>query len=132
MLLAILDNMIVSTALPRIVGDLGGLDHLAWVITAYILTMTVSTPLYGKLGDLYGRKRLFLFAIVVFLVGSMLCGMATSMAQLISFRALQGLGAGGLMVGVLAIIGDLVSPRDRASTRATSRHSWASPRSAAR
>ena len=113
MLLAFLDNMIVSTALPRIVGDLGGLDHLAWVITAYILTMTVSTPLYGKLGDLYGRKRLFVFAIVVFLVGSMLCGMATSMPQLIGFRALQGLGAGGLMVGVLAIIGDLVSPRDR-------------------
>jgi EmrB/QacA subfamily drug resistance transporter len=113
MLLAFLDNMIVSTALPRIVGDLGGLDHLAWVITAYILTMTVSTPLYGKLGDLYGRKRLFVFAIVVFLIGSMLCGMATSMPQLIGFRALQGLGAGGLMVGVLAIIGDLVSPRDR-------------------
>ena len=113
MLLAFLDNMIVSTALPRIVGDLGGLDHLAWVITAYILTMTVSTPLYGKLGDLYGRKRLFVFAIVVFLVGSMLCGMATAMPELIGFRAIQGLGAGGLMVGVLAIIGDLVSPRDR-------------------
>ena len=113
MLLAFLDNMIVSTALPRIVGDLGGLDHLAWVITAYILTMTVSTPLYGKLGDLYGRKRLFVFAIVVFLVGSMLCGMATSMPELIGFRAIQGLGAGGLIVGVLAIIGDLVSPRDR-------------------
>jgi EmrB/QacA subfamily drug resistance transporter len=113
MLLAFLDNMIVSTALPRIVGDLGGLDHLAWVITAYILTMTVSTPLYGKLGDLHGRKRLFVFAIVVFLVGSVLCGMAMTMPQLIAFRALQGLGAGGLMVGVFAIIGDLVSPRDR-------------------
>ena len=113
MLLAFLDNMIVSTALPRIVGDLGGLDHLAWVITAYILTMTVSTPLYGKLGDLYGRKRLFVFAIIVFLVGSMLCGMATTMPELIGFRAIQGLGAGGLIVGVLAIIGDLVSPRDR-------------------
>jgi EmrB/QacA subfamily drug resistance transporter len=105
--------MIVSTALPRIVGELGGVDHLAWVITAYILTMTVSTPLYGKLGDLYGRKRLFVFAIVVFLIGSVLCGMATTMPQLIAFRALQGLGAGGLMVGVFAIIGDLVSPRDR-------------------
>ena len=112
-LLAFLDNMIVSTALPRIVGELGGVDHLAWVITAYILTMTVSTPLYGKLGDLYGRKRLFVFAIVVFLIGSALCGMATTMPQLIGFRAIQGLGAGGLMVGVLAIIGDLVSPRDR-------------------
>ena len=113
MLLAFLDNMIVSTAMPRIVGELGGIDHLAWVVTAYILAMTISTPLYGKLGDLYGRKNLFLFAIVVFLLGSALCGMSTSMGQLIGFRALQGLGAGGLMVGVFAIIGDLVPPRDR-------------------
>ena len=112
-LLAFLDNLIVSTAMPRIVGELGGLNHLSWVITAYILTMTISTPLYGKLGDLYGRKKFFVGAIVIFLVGSALCGMAQNMGELIAFRALQGLGAGGLMVGVFAIIGDLVPPRDR-------------------
>ena len=113
MLLASLDQTIVATALPTIVGDLGGLDHLSWVVTAYILASTISTPLYGKLGDLYGRKRLFQFAIVVFLVGSALCGISQNMAELIGFRALQGLGAGGLMVGALAIIGDLVPPRER-------------------
>jgi EmrB/QacA subfamily drug resistance transporter len=112
-LLAFLDNLIVSTAMPRIVGELGGLDHLAWVITAYVLTMTISTPLYGKLGDLYGRKSFFVGAIVIFLVGSALCGMAANMPELIAFRAIQGLGAGGLMVGVFAIIGDLVPPRER-------------------
>ncbi len=113
MLLAALDQTIVATALPTIVGDLGGLDHLAWVVTAYILASTISTPLYGKLGDLYGRKKLFQFAIAVFLVGSALCGISQNMSELIGFRALQGLGAGGLMVGAFAIIGDLVPPRER-------------------
>jgi EmrB/QacA subfamily drug resistance transporter len=113
MLLAALDQTIVSTALPTIVGDLGGLNHLSWVVTSYLLTSTISMPLYGKLGDLYGRKRLFQFAIVVFLVGSALCGLSQDMAELILFRGLQGLGAGGLMVGALAIIGDLVPPRER-------------------
>ena len=113
MMLAMLDNMIVGTAMPRIVGELGGLAHLSWVVTAYVLASTVSTPLYGKLGDLYGRKRLFLTSIVIFLVGSALSGLSQSMTELITFRALQGLGAGGLIVGVLAIIGDLVPPRER-------------------
>ena len=113
MLLAQLDNVVVGTAMPRIVGELGGLEHLSWVVTAYTLAATVSTPLYGKLGDLYGRKKLFLFAIVVFLAGSMLSGAAQSMLQLIVFRAIQGLGAGGLIVSVMAIIGELVPPRER-------------------
>jgi len=113
LILAMLDQMVVSTALPRIVGDLGGLAHLSWVVTAYVLAATITTPLYGKLGDLYGRKRLLMTAIVIFLIGSALSGMAHSMDQLIAFRALQGLGAGGLMTGVLAAIGDLVSPRER-------------------
>ncbi len=113
MLLAALDQTIVATALPTIVGELGGLDHLAWVVTAYMLAMTVSTPLYGKLGDLLGRKRIFQVAIVIFLIGSMLCGLAQSMGQLIAFRAVQGLGAGGLMVLAQAIIADVVSPRER-------------------
>ncbi|MBV9524243.1 MAG: MFS transporter [Candidatus Dormibacteraeota bacterium] len=113
MLLAALDQTIVSTALPTIVGELGGLAQLSWVVTAYILTSTVSTPLYGKVGDLYGRKRIFQAAIVIFLAGSMLCGIAQNMGELIAFRALQGLGAGGLIVGAQAIVGDLVSPRER-------------------
>ena len=113
LILAMLDQTIVSTALPRIVGDLGGVTHLSWVVTAYVLASTVTTPLYGKLGDLYGRKRWLVTAIVIFLVGSALSGLAHSMDQLIAFRALQGLGAGGLMVGVFATIGDLVSPRER-------------------
>jgi EmrB/QacA subfamily drug resistance transporter len=113
MLLAALDQTIVSTALPTIVGDLGGLNHYTWVVIAYILTSTVSMPLYGMLGDLYGRKRLFQFAIVLFVIGSALCGLSQSMLELISFRALQGLGAGGLMVGAMAIIGDIVPPRER-------------------
>ena len=112
-LLAMLDNMIVGTAMPRIVGELGGLDHLSWVVTAYMLGTTVSTPLWGKIGDLYGRKNIFLTSIVIFLVGSALSGMAQSMGQLSAFRALQGLGAGGLLVGAMAIIGDLVPPRER-------------------
>ncbi|KMS81494.1 DSBA oxidoreductase [Streptomyces leeuwenhoekii] len=113
MLLAALDQTIVSTALPTIVSDLGGMDHLSWVVTAYLLASTAATPLWGKLGDQYGRKRLFQTAIVIFLVGSALCGMARNMPELIAFRALQGLGGGGLMVLSMAIVGDLVSPRER-------------------
>ncbi|WP_432038159.1 MDR family MFS transporter [Streptomyces cucumeris] len=113
MLLAMLDNMIVGTAMPTIVGDLGGLNHLSWVVTAYTLATAASTPIWGKLGDMYGRKGIFLTSIVIFLVGSVLSGLAQSMGQLIGFRALQGLGAGGLVVGVMAIIGDLVPPRER-------------------
>jgi len=112
-MLAMLDQLVVSTALPRIVGDLGGVTHLSWVVTAYVLASTVTTPLYGKLGDLYGRKRLLIIAIVIFLVGSALSGLSHTMDQLIMFRALQGLGAGGLLVGAIATIGDLVSPRER-------------------
>ncbi|MFI5803824.1 MDR family MFS transporter [Streptomyces sp. NPDC051561] len=113
MLLAMLDNMIIGTAMPTIVGELGGLEHLSWVVTAYTLTTAASTPIWGKLGDLYGRKGIFLTAIVVFVLGSVLSGMSQDMGQLIGFRALQGLGAGGLMVGVMAIIGDLIPPRER-------------------
>jgi EmrB/QacA subfamily drug resistance transporter len=113
MLLAALDGTIVSTALPTIVGDLGGLTHLSWVVTAYMLASTASTPLYGKLGDLYGRKRLFQSAIIIFLIGSILSGISTSMGELIAFRAVQGLGAGGLMVGAQAIIADVIPPADR-------------------
>ena len=113
LLLAALDQTIVSTALPTIVGDLGGISHLSWVVTAYLLTATVSGPLYGKLGDLHGRKRVLQAAIVIFLIGSVLCGLSQSMAQLIAFRALQGLGAGGLMVVTLAVVGDIIPPRER-------------------
>jgi EmrB/QacA subfamily drug resistance transporter len=112
-LLASLDQTIVSTALPTIVGDLGGLSHLSWVVTAYLLTSTVTGPLYGKFGDLYGRKVVLQTAIVIFLVGSALCGLAQNMAELISFRAVQGLGAGGLIVVAIAVIGDVIPPRDR-------------------
>ncbi|MDX3572260.1 MDR family MFS transporter [Streptomyces sp. ID05-47C] len=113
MMLAMLDNMIVGTAMPTIVGDLGGLEHLSWVVTSYTLATAASTPIWGKLGDMYGRKGAFLTSIVIFLLGSVLSGMAQDMGQLIGFRAVQGLGAGGLMVGVMAIIGDLVPPRER-------------------
>ena len=113
MLLAALDQTIVSTALPTIVGDLKGGSHIAWVITAYLLATTVSTPLWGKLGDMYGRKVFFQAAIVIFLIGSVLSGLSTSMVMLIAFRAVQGLGSGGLMVGAQAIVGDIVSPRER-------------------
>ena len=113
MLLAALDQTIVSTSLPTIVGDLGGLNQLSWVVTSYLLASTISTPLYGKLGDLYGRKGLFQLAIVIFLAGSMLAGLSQNMTELIGFRALQGIGAGGLLVGAQAIIGDIVSPRER-------------------
>ncbi|HRE01929.1 MAG TPA: MFS transporter, partial [Ilumatobacteraceae bacterium] len=113
MLLAALDQTIVTTALPTITGELGGLNHLSWVVTSYLLASTVATPLYGKLGDLFGRKRLFQISIVIFLVGSALCGVAQSMMQLIAFRAVQGLGGGGLMVLAQAIIAEVVSPRER-------------------
>src|SRR3954471_10180982 len=104
MLLAMLDNLIVGTALPTIVGELGGLEHLSWVVTAYTLATAVSTPLWAKFGDLFGRKYVFMTSIVVFLVGSALSGLSQDMNQLIMFRAIQGLGAGGLMVGAMAII----------------------------
>ncbi|NLG62957.1 MAG: MFS transporter [Candidatus Cloacimonetes bacterium] len=113
MLLAALDSTIVATALPTIVGELGGLDRLGWVVTAYLLAQTVVTPLYGKLGDLYGRKIVLQSAVVLFLLGSVLCGMSTSMMQLILFRAIQGLGGGGLMVTSQAVVGDIVPPRER-------------------
>jgi EmrB/QacA subfamily drug resistance transporter len=113
MLLAALDQTIVATALPTIVGELGGLNHLSWVVTAYLLTSTAATPLFGKISDLYGRRRLFQFAIVAFLVASVLAGLSQNMAQLIAFRALQGVGGGGLIAMALVIIGDVVSPRER-------------------
>lgn len=113
MFLAALDQTIVATALPTIVGDLGGLERLSWVVTSYLLAQTVVTPIYGKLGDLYGRKIILQSAVVLFLAGSALCGLSQSMGQLIAFRVIQGLGAGGLMVTTLAVIGDIVSPRER-------------------
>ncbi|MEU4217391.1 MDR family MFS transporter [Actinoplanes sp. NPDC026623] len=113
MLLAQLDNMIVAPALPTIVGELGGLQHLAWVTTGYILASTIATPIWGKLGDLFGRRITFVSAILVFLIGSALCGVAQNMPELVGFRALQGLGAGGLIVGVLSIVGEMIPPRDR-------------------
>jgi EmrB/QacA subfamily drug resistance transporter len=113
MLLAALDSTIVATALPTIVGDLGGLEHLSWVVTAYLLTSTASTPLYGKISDLYGRKLMFQSAITIFLIGSVLSGLSQNMPELIAFRAVQGIGAGGLMAMAMAIIGDIVSPRER-------------------
>src|SRR5438067_195511 len=113
MLLAALDSTLVSTALPTIVGELGGLARLSWVVTAYLLAQTVVTPLYGKLGDLYGRKRVLQTAIVVFLTGSALCGLSRNMTQLILFLVLQGLGGGGLVVTTQAVIGDILPPRER-------------------
>jgi EmrB/QacA subfamily drug resistance transporter len=113
MLLAALDQTIVSTALPRIASDLHGLSKYSWVATAYLLTSAIATPLYGKIGDMFGRKKIFQSAIIIFLIGSMLCGVSQTMNQLIFFRALQGIGAGGLMTLTLAIVGDVVSPRQR-------------------
>src|SRR6058998_72923 len=113
LLLAALDQTIVATALPRIVGDLGGLSQYSWVFTAYMLATTVTVPLYGKLGDVYGRRPLFLISITLFLLGSALCGAAQTMTQLVVFRAVQGLGAGGLFPLALATIGNIVPPRDR-------------------
>jgi EmrB/QacA subfamily drug resistance transporter len=113
MLLAALDQTIVSTALPKIASDLHGLSKYSWVATAYLLTSAVSTPLYGKISDMFGRKKIFQSAIVIFLVGSMLCGLSQNMNELIFFRALQGIGAGGLMTLTLTIVGDVVPPRQR-------------------
>ena len=114
MFLGALDQTIVSTSIRTIADDLDGLSVQAWVTTAYLITATITTPIYGKLGDLYGRKKLFMFAITIFILGSALCSFADSMYQLAAFRAFQGLGAGGLFTLVLAIIGDIVSPRERA------------------
>ena len=113
LLLASLDQTIVSTALPTIVADLGGIDHLSWVVTAYILSSTVVAPLYGKLGDLYGRRVVVFVAVIIFLAGSMLCGIADNMTFLIIARAVQGMGGGGLFVLALSIIGDVIEPKDR-------------------
>ncbi len=113
MFLAALDQTIVSTALPTIVSDLGGANHLSWVVTAYLLASTATTPLWGKLGDLFGRKTVFQICIVIFLAGSALCGVSRNMPQLIGFRAFQGIGGGGLMVLAMAVIADVVPPRDR-------------------
>ncbi len=113
MLLAALDQTIVSTALKRIVEDFNGLDHYTWVVTAYLLTSTASTPLYGKISDLFGRRKVFQFAVVTFLIGSLLAGASQNMAELIATRALQGLGAGGLMALTFVIIGDIIPPRER-------------------
>lgn len=113
MFLAALDQTIVATALPTIAGDLGGVSHLAWVVTAYLLAATAATPLWGKLGDLYGRKRMFQTSILIFLAGSALSGLAENIGQLITFRTLQGLGAGGLMALAMALIAEMVPPRER-------------------
>jgi MFS family permease len=122
LLLAAMDQTIVATALPTIVADLGGLDHLSWVVTAYVLASTVSAPLYGKLGDLYGRRSMVYVSVGLFLVGSMLCGLAGSMLLLIVARAIQGLGGGGLFVLALAVVGSV------ARSRGCSRSSSPSPR----
>lgn len=113
MLLSMLDNMVVSTAMPTIVGDLGGLEHISWVVTAYTLVTAITTPIWGKFGDLFGRKPMYLASIAVFLVGSALCGAAQSMTELIAFRVVQGIGAGGIGAGAFALIGALVPPRER-------------------
>jgi MFS family permease len=113
LLLASLDQTIVSTALPTIVGDLGGISKLSWVVTAYLLASTVVGPVYGKLGDQYGRKVVLQSAIAIFLIGSALGGISQNMTELIAFRALQGLGAGGLFVITIAVVGDIIPPRDR-------------------
>src|SRR3954468_8490018 len=113
LLLAALDQTIVGTALPTIVGDLGGLDHYSWVVTAYLLASPAPTPLYGKTSYLYGRRSVLLFAISTFLVGSLLAGMSQDMTQLIATRALQGIGAGGLMTLAFTIVSDVVAPRER-------------------
>lgn len=113
MLLSMLDGLIVGTAMPAVVADIGGIDHMSWVVTAYTLTTTCSTPVWGKLGDLFNRKHMFLGSLVVFMIGSVLSGQATSMGELIGFRALQGIGAGGLAAGAFALIGALLPPRER-------------------
>ena len=111
--LAALDQTIVATALPTIVGELGGLDYYSWVVTAYLLSATVCTPLYGKISDIYGRRVTFQAAILIFLLGSLLAGAAPGMIELVLFRGVQGLGAGGVMALTFAVVGDIVSPRQR-------------------
>ncbi|HTS72378.1 MAG TPA: MFS transporter, partial [Gaiellaceae bacterium] len=113
LLLAALDQTIVATALPKVVSDLGGITQYTWVFTAYMLGTTVTVPLYGKLGDAHGRKPLFIIAITIFLLGSALCGLAQNMDELVIFRAIQGVGAGGLFPLTLAMVGMIVPPRDR-------------------
>ncbi|MDX3691333.1 MDR family MFS transporter [Streptomyces europaeiscabiei] len=113
MLLGALDSLIVGTAMPQVVGELGGVDRLSWVVTVYLLAIAVSTPVWGKLGDMFGRKGAFMVTVVVFVAGSMLCGAAQDMNQLIAFRLLQGVGGGGLMVGALALVGTLIPPREQ-------------------
>jgi EmrB/QacA subfamily drug resistance transporter len=113
MLLSALDQTIVATALPRIATDLHGLNKLSWVATAYLLTSAIVTPIYGKISDMYGRKKMLQLAIVIFLIGSALCGLSQNMDQLVAFRAIQGIGAGGLMTLVLAVVGDIIPPRQR-------------------
>src|SRR3954447_25938693 len=112
-LLAALDQTIVATALPKIAGDLGDFQHMSWAITAYLVASTVTVPIYGKLSDIYGRRALMIAAITIFLAGSVLCGLASSMTELALFRAIQGIGAGGLLPLSQAAIGDLFSPRER-------------------
>ena len=126
MLLAALDSTIVATALPTIVNELGGLAHLSWVVTAYLLAQTIVTPVYGKLGDLYGRKRVLQFAIVIFLIGSALCGLSQTMTHLILFRGIQGLGGGGLMVTTQAVVGDIIPARERGRYQGIFGAAWGS------
>ena len=113
LLLASLDQTIVSTALPTIVSEIGGLAHLSWIVTAYLLATTVVVPLYGKLGDIYGRRIVLQVAVIIFLIGSALCGLAQNLPELIAFRIVQGLGGGGLIVTAIAVVGDIVPPRER-------------------
>src|SRR5216684_5003589 len=124
MLLASLDQTIVSTAMPRVIADLHGFDRYTWVSTAYLLTSTVMVPIYGKLSDLFGRKPIFLFGIVVFLIGSALSGASQSMNELIAFRALQGIGAGALMPIAIAVVGDLFTPRERGKWQGVTGAVW--------
>src|ERR1700694_212620 len=124
MLLASLDQTIVSTALPRVIADLQGFDRYTWVSTAYLLTSTVTVPIYGKLSDLFGRKPIFLFGVVIFLIGSALSGASQSMNELIAFRAFQGLGAGALMPIAIAVVGDLFTPRERGKWQGVTGAVW--------
>src|SRR4051812_886003 len=112
-MLAALDNTIVSVAMPTIVGDLGGVGDVSWVVTAYLLTATASTPLYGRISDMYGRKPVFVTAVLIFLLGSVLAGAAQNMGELVATRAVQGLGGGGLMALAMAVVADIVPPRER-------------------
>ena len=113
MLLAVLDQTIVATAMPSIVREFNGLEHISWVFSTYMLASTITVPLYGKLSDIYGRKMFFIIGIIIFLIGSMLSGAATSMFELILFRGIQGVGGGAIMVNAFALVGDLFSPRER-------------------